>query len=232
MRLRRGPCLLASRAARRRSKPSPGGCAWLVFVVSIVLLAGACSDDGNAVGTPSTSEPSPTTSSAGTTRSSVSTTTTTRNPTSARSAMLAAFSTGTRAYEACVMDPPHCDRTAIDATYAGAARSNVLSYFGQLERDGLRGRFTASTYYTVIERVVVDAALTSGTLTVCGVDGGVIYDPRDPNNPNDDVIVNDRLESGCDTWTMKIISGSWKRAAVKNLVTWTGANRCPPPTAG
>ena len=55
-----------------------------------------------------------------------------------------------------------------------------------------------------------------------------MYDPRDPNNPNDDAIVNAELGSHRYKWTMVVEDGTWKRQSSQELEHKTGVNACPP----
>ncbi len=142
--------------------------------------------------------------------------------------MVAEFDAGSRAYQRCMIAPSHCDGRALDATYDGAALANVRTFVSRLRVQHLRVRYpSASSYYGVVSAAAVNGDARTGTVTVCGVDGGVLYDQRDPANPDDDVVVNDELTSSRDIWSMRLIGGRWKRVGFRNLSTWNGVNRCP-----
>ena len=102
------------------------------------------------------------------------------------------------------------------------------TFVSRLRAQHLRVRYpSASSYYGVVSAAAVNGDARTGTVTVCGVDGGVLYDQRDPANPDDDVVVNDELTSSRDIWSMRLIDGRWKRVGFRNLSTWNGVNRCP-----
>jgi hypothetical protein len=145
-----------------------------------------------------------------------------------KSVMVAQFDAGSHAYQLCMVTPSHCDGQLLAATYDGAALANVTTFVSRLRTQHLRVRYpSASSYYGVVSAAAVSSDARTGEITVCGVDGGVLYDQRDPANQNDDVVVNDELISSRDLWSMRLVDGHWKRTAVRNLVTWTGVNRCP-----
>ena len=142
--------------------------------------------------------------------------------------MVAQFDAGSRAYQQCMVTPSHCDGRVLSATYNGAALANVRMFVSRLRAQHLRVRYpSTSSYYGIVSAAAVSGDARTGEITVCGVDGGVLYDQRDPANPADDVVVNDELISSRDLWSMRLIDGRWKRVAVRNLVTWTGVNGCP-----
>ena len=142
--------------------------------------------------------------------------------------MVAQFDAGSRAYQLCMVTPSHCDSRVLAATYDGAALANVTTFVSRLRTQHLRVRYpSASSYYGVVSAAAVNGDARTGTVTVCGVDGGVLYDQRDPANPDDDVVVNDELTSSRDIWSMRLIDGRWKRVGFRNLSTWNGVNRCP-----
>jgi hypothetical protein len=145
-----------------------------------------------------------------------------------RSAMVAQFDAGSHAYQLCMVTPSHCDSSVLAATYDGAALANVTTFVSRLRTQHLRVRYpSASSYYGVVSAAAVNGDARTGTVTVCGVDGGVLYDQRDPANPADDVVVNDELTSSRDVWSMRLVDGHWKRVGFRNLSTWNGVNRCP-----
>jgi hypothetical protein len=145
-----------------------------------------------------------------------------------KSVMVAQFDAGSRAYQHCMVTPSQCDSRVLAATYDGAALANVRTFVSRLRTQHLRVRYpSASSYYGVVSTATVNGDARTGEITLCGVDGGVLYDQRDPASHNDDVVVNDELISSRDVWSMRLLDGRWKRTAVRNLVTWTGVNRCP-----
>jgi len=146
----------------------------------------------------------------------------------AMAAMVAQFDAGSRAYQQCVMTPSHCDGRVLAAGYDGAALANVRTFVARLRAQQLRVRYpSADSYYGVVTAATVNADTTAGAVTVCGVDGGVLYDQRAPASHAGDVVVNDELISSRDVWSMRLIDGQWKRVTFRNLATWTGVNRCP-----
>ena len=143
--------------------------------------------------------------------------------------MLKAFANGNRAYQQCVVDAAKCSDQSLAATYDGDALKYVRKFVTRLRKENLRVRYpTADSYYGVVSDSSVNADGSTGSVTVCGVDGGVLYDQRDPSNPADDVVVNDQLNSSRDIWAMHFVNGQWKRTGFRNITTWTGVNRCPP----
>ncbi len=141
--------------------------------------------------------------------------------------MLAAFSAGNSAYQRCMVDPARCDTAALARTYAGSALANVRHFVARLRAAHLRVRYPGpDSYYGVVVTAIVNGA-GLGSVTECGVDGGVLYQPLDPANPADDVIVNDQLLSSRDVWAIRLIGGAWRRVSYRNVATWTGVNRCP-----
>ena len=206
-----------------------------VVALGAVLVAGCGSASTTKAQTP---RPDATTSTTGgnDTRPDPSTSSTSIDPSPStsiaavpRTAMLKAFATGNRAYQQCVIDPAKCSDRSLASTYDGDALTNLRKFIARLRKENLRVRYpTADSYYGVVSESSVTATGTTGSVTVCGVDGGVLYDQRDPARTDDDVIVNDQLNSSNDVWSMQLVDGRWKRTGFDNITTWTGVNRCPP----
>jgi hypothetical protein len=129
-------------------------------------------------------------------------------------------------------DPPNFNADTIRATYAsGEAQANVISALTDLQRQGFRYRPgpLGLDYYVVEDLKLLDGPpVTKAELFTCQVSDGVVYDPRDPNNPDDDAIVNAELGSHRYKWTMVVEDGTWKRLSSEELEHKTGVNVCPP----
>ena len=212
----------------------PGASLYALVLISALVMVAACgtgsrdasretaptSKHGSVPSVSSSRTPSEPTSAAASSRPSAA-----ADP---KSVMVAQFGAGSRAYQECMITPSHCDSPVLAATYDGAALANVRTFVSRLQAQHLRVRYpSASSYYGVVSAAVVNSDARTGQVTVCGVDGGVLYDERDPANHNDDVVVNDELISSRDVWAMRLIDGRWKRVGFRNLSTWNGVNRCP-----
>jgi hypothetical protein len=215
-----------------------------LVTIATILTAAACSDSG-ASGPTTTTSPPPTDAS---TTAPVTTPTTTSTPgapttTAApppstttlddvKKAVIAGYEKGYAAYNAALADPTNFDPTTIEATYAaGPARDNVIKSIDDFRRQGFRTKpGPQGLQYYVVEDVTLGNGppVTQAELTVCDVSDAVVYDPRDPNNPNDDAIVNNLLETYRWRWTMAIEDGAWERVKSEQLDYETGVNACPP----
>lgn len=141
--------------------------------------------------------------------------------------MVAQFDAGSRAYQRCMTMPSACDGRVLGADYDGAVLANVSRFVSRLAAAQLRVRYaSADSYYGIVTAATVNMDGNAGEVTVCGVDGGVLYDPHGPDHLGD-VIVNDELISSLDVWAMRLVDGRWKRIGLRNLATWTGVNQCP-----
>jgi hypothetical protein len=208
-------------------------------LTATILAAGACSNTGAAA--PTTSPPEPTTTAPSTTAAtSTSTTTTTTTPTVApatttledvKNQVIAGFDAGEKAYLAALADPASFDPTTIEAAYAaGKVRDNVISALTDFQRQGFRTEPgpQALQYYVVEGVTLLDGPpVTRARLSVCSVSDSVVYDPRDPSNPDDDAIVNAELVSRHRDWTMAVENGTWKRLESAETEKEVGENACP-----
>jgi hypothetical protein len=216
-----------------------------VVTVAVLIAVAACS---NSEASGPTTIPSPTGSStavpatpATTTSTSVAPTTvpTTTVPTPStttlddvKNAVIAGYDKGYQAYNAALADPEHFDPATITASYAaGTARDNVVKSIDDFRRQGFRTKpGPQGLQYYVVEDVNLGNGppVSQAELTVCDVSDTVVYDPRDPNNPNDDAIINNLLETYRWRWTMVVEDGVWKRLKSDQLDYKTGVNACPP----
>lgn len=133
-----------------------------------------------------------------------------------------------------MLDPSTFTNETAAAVYsAGPLRDSVVRNISELQRNGWRGRLGPKQLeYYVVEDVRLDGTPPSkAEITTCSVSDGVVYDPRDPANPNDDVTVNDALVSRRTVWQMTVDGGTWKRSAGTDTAKWDGENRCPPKPA-
>jgi hypothetical protein len=218
----------------------------LALVTIAALLAAACSDRGASGPTPTTPPPTESSTTLPATRATTSSTTalpatapTTTAPTPStttlddvKKAVIAGYDKGYQAYNAALGDPDHFDPATIRASYAaGIARENVVKSIDDFRRQGFRTKpGPHGLQYYVVEGITLGDGppVTQAELTVCDVSDTVVYDPRDPNNPNDDAIVNNLLETYRWRWTMVVEDGVWKRLTSDQLDYQTGVNACPP----
>lgn len=76
------------------------------------------------------------------------------------------------------------------------------------------------------ESVIIAPSATEATVRVCDIDADILYTPgAGPNGQ--DVIYNDTVGADRSDWTLKLDSGRWKVAEVRNLQHWNAAT-CPP----
>jgi hypothetical protein len=210
-------------------------------LTATILAAAACSNMGAAA--PSTGPPDPTTTVPSTTAAtSTSTTTATTIPTmvapptttlkDVKNQVIAGFDAGENAYLAALAEPTNFDQATVEASYAaGKVRDNVISALTDFRRQGFRYRPGPQglDYYVVEDINLLDGPpVTRAELFTCQVSDGVVYDPRDPNNPDDDAIVNAELGSHRFKWTMVLEDGVWKRLSSDELEHKRGVNACPP----
>jgi hypothetical protein len=215
-----------------------------LVTIATILTAAACSDSG-ASGPTTTTSPPPTDGSTTvpvttptTTSTSAAPTTTAAPPPSTttledvKKAVVAGFDAGEKAYFAALADPSHFNPDTIRATYAaGEAQTNVIAALTDFQHQGFRYRPGPQglDYYVVEDLKLGNGPpVTTADLFTCQVSDGVVYDPRDPNNPNDDAIVNAELGSHRYQWTMVVEDGTWKRLSSQELEHKTGVNACPP----
>ena len=216
-----------------------------LVTLATLLAAAACSDSG-ASGPTTTSSPRAssttvlaTTATTSTTSVAPTTALTTTVPTPStttlddvKKAVIAGYDKGYQAYNAALADPDHFDPATITASYAaGTARDNVVKSIDDFRRQGFRTkRGPQGLQYYVVEDVTLGNGppVTQAELTVCDVSDTVVYDPRDPNNPNDDAIINNLLETYRWRWTMVVEDGVWRRLKSDQLDYKTGVNACPP----
>jgi hypothetical protein len=146
--------------------------------------------------------------------------------------VIAGFDAGEKAYFAALADPSNFNPDTIRATYAaGEAQTNVIAALTDFQRQGFRYRPGPQglDYYVVEDlKLGTGPPVATADLFTCQVSDGVVYDPRDPNNPNDDAIVNAELGSHRYKWTMVVEDGTWKRQSSQELEHKTGVNACPP----
>jgi hypothetical protein len=216
-----------------------------LVTLATLLAAAACSNSG-ASGPTTTSLPTgssttvlattATTSSTSVARTTAPTTTvpppSTTTLDDVKKAVIAGFDAGEKAYFAALADPSDFNPDTIRATYAaGQAQTNVISALTDFQRQGFRYRPGPQglDYYVVEDlKLGIGPPVTTADLFTCQVSDGVVYDPRDPNNPNDDAIVNAELGSHRYKWTMVVEDGKWKRLSSQELEHKTGVNACPP----
>lgn len=212
-----------------------------LVTIATVLAAAACSDSG-AAGPTTTTPPTkagttvPVMTPTTTSTSAAPTTTAAQPPSTTtlddvKKAVLAGFDAGEKAYLAALAEPGHFDPATIRATYSGQGAENVIRRLEEFRAAGWRTRpGPQNLQYYVVEDVTLGNGppVTGASLTVCNVSDGVVYDPRDPNNPNDDAIVNNLLETYKRRWTMVLEDGVWKRGDSEQLDYEAGVNACPP----
>jgi hypothetical protein len=213
-----------------------------LVTIATILTAAACSDSG-ASGPTTTATPPPTDASTTvpvttptTTSTSAAPTTITAPPPSTttldnvKKAVIAGYEKGYEAYNAALADPANFNPDTIHATYAGSAADTVIKRLEDFKTAGWRTRPGPQglQYYIVEDATLGNGPpVTEASLTVCDVSDTIVYDPRDPNNPNDDAIVNSLLETYRWRWTMILDGTSWKRAKSEQLDYETGVNGCP-----
>jgi len=207
----------------------------VVVLVIVGAVASGCSSSDPQASRSTTSTAPPTTTTGGTTTSTAgpsSSTTPTTTVDDVKAEVVAGFDAAFKAYLAGVYDPAHLDRASIEATYAaGPLRDTTLQDLQRLATNGWMGRPTPENQeYYVVESVEVAAGSppTRAVLKDCQVSDSVIFVPNDPANPNDDIIVNNQIESFEIQWDMVLEDGRWKRLQDQNLNRWEGKNGCPP----
>src|SRR5438093_75524 len=102
--------------------------------------------------------------------------------------------------------------------FAVSERQAAADVAARLRQRRLRVRYPSrDRCFGVVVSATVGPALDSASVTECGVDGGVLFQPIDGDS--DGVIVNDQLVSSRDVWSMRLLDGAWKRVSYRNLVT-------------
>ncbi len=150
-------------------------------------------------------------------------TTTTPDP---RSALLADFDATLRAYNDCLEAPEHCDVGRIAAP-GSSSMQHLTNWFARLARNGIKGRPSPEDYRVILATAIAPDRRTA-TIETCIVDAAVLYDPRGNDDPSDDVILNDALESDHTHWSLALAGGHWRRTDAKILDEAHGRNQCPP----
>ena len=217
----------------------------LALVTLATLLAVAACSDSGASGPTTTSSPTgssttvpattATTSSTSVAPTTAPTTTVPKPSTTTlddvKKAVIAGFDAGEKAYLAALADPSNFDPATIRATYSGQGAETVIRRLEDFKAAGWRTKpGPQNLQYYVVEDITLGNGppVTQASLTVCNVSDGVVYDPRDPNNPNDDAIINNLLETYKRRWSMVLEAGAWKRGDSEQLDYQSGVNACPP----
>jgi hypothetical protein len=211
-----------------------------VLCLMAVLLASACSDDGNTA-SPSTSDgvPSTTTSAVVTTTTSTTTVPNTSSspvprPTSSTVPPVVATEATAResvdraiaSFRECLAALPACDVTTLAGTRAGTMlqrnteRIQEWNAAGYALRRGERFRY-------VIEAVEVAPDLRQATVTVCSADGSQLVLPgAGPGGA--DVIIDDSFTSGREAWDVRLdADGVWRVHAAPAIGPTEASDVCP-----
>jgi hypothetical protein len=101
-----------------------------------------------------------------------------------------------------------------------AARMKNLAADGFAGRKGPKG-------YQVIEDVKLSADGSSGAVTICTFDDGVLYDTRLKDAGGAAVIVNDEVVSRRTVTHWVHHANVWRQTVADEITSWHGANHCP-----
>lgn len=203
-----------------------------LLVVALATAAAACSGGGDGatpVESTSTVMPAPTTTVAAETSTSSSSPTTTVAPPppttleDLETQIRADFDATIEARQRCGRDPARCDVQAI--TVAGSEYEAFLSDLMQKRvENGLATRGIGEYRYRV-DAVDVHSP-TEASLTACAFDTVVLFDIRDPNNPEDDVVFDESAVGAITTWKLALEEGSWQWVSASVVSESIGQDIC------
>lgn len=149
---------------------------------------------------------------------------TTLDPAALEDQIRADFERTYRAYLECVFVPPNCAYG--DVNYPGSPLDVALRRtMEEFLANGLKARRQSGPIYYEIRSIEL---MSSGMVRVeaCMVDGGVVYEERDPATSDDDVIWNDALSSTVSSWTMRAEQSRWLLHSVAQLAIYPEVEGC------
>jgi hypothetical protein len=138
---------------------------------------------------------------------------TTLDPAALDAQIRADFERTMNLYYECVYEPETCAFDDINAE--GSPIAVVLrDAVDELVKNGFRGRRDSGPLsFTVNQVTIVDSE--TALVDACVVDGAVLYEVGNPDDPVDDIVVNDSLTAADTTWTFVRIGERWLRYEVQ-----------------
>jgi hypothetical protein len=209
------------------------------FVAGFLVLAGVAACGGSSAEASPLASTVPVTTAAATTTTVAPTTSTTVAPTTTvvpsttvdpKAKVLADYAATQRALDRCFASLPVC-HLGLVAAEGSPARQNLQKFVDRLLRNGLRVAVKPDITYFVVESVKLNDQQTA-TIQTCAYDADVIYDPRDPADPNDDAVVDDRRATVRTRWLVRLEGGVFKQAEADVLSEEVGESKCPARPAG
>jgi hypothetical protein len=149
---------------------------------------------------------------------------TTLDPAALEQQIRADFERTWAGYNECVYEPTSCQFASVNVP--GGALDNALRQtVDELVINNLRaGRGSGPIGHRVEEVVVVSS--TESDLWVCLTDGAVLFDIQDPSNPDDDIVMNDAVNSYRNLYRMHLVGGRWLRDSGEQIQVFAGVSEC------
>lgn len=149
---------------------------------------------------------------------------TTLDPAALEDQIRADFGRTWAGYNDCGIAPDACDFRAVAVPGSEVDRT-LRSFVDDLLTNNLRvGRNSGPATVEVISVAVVDS--DTADVTACATDGLVLFDIADPANPDDDIVLNDAVNSYLGVWRMAEVDGQWLRVVILDLDRFAGQQTC------
>ena len=215
-------------------------------LVVLVVLAAGCSSGGAAdldLGTVAPS-PSPTEVVTTTTTSTVPSTeppvvtaapttvaetaatnppTTTTAPMSKEDQVRVDFEAARLARAQCTFDPGSCDYASI-AIPGSPMDMRTREVVADRTKQNVRGKPGAGDVLVRVESVGFEGE--SAFVTVCTYDTAILYDIADPQNPDDDIVINDNMDSYRVRWELQLSNDKWLLFTNEGIDELHGGDLC------
>jgi hypothetical protein len=134
------------------------------------------------------------------------------------------FRRGWEAFIDCAAFPSECDSTAIAKPGSDAALL-IEEEMASLARAGFRARLDTGPRELVFEETFLSGE-NQASITTCIIDGTWLVDPRNDDDPTNDIIVNDELNSYRTEWLLENVGGAWLRIAGKRIGVFPNQDFC------
>lgn len=126
---------------------------------------------------------------------------------------------------ACVGAPAACDPASV-AMRGTPAYERFSALISRYVAEGLVGRDIGASRYA-IESIRIGLDEASAVVVRCYVDGGVLVDPGSSPTGEDDIIIDDSVNSRRVESSILLTSDGWRRKDARLLDEWLGEDRCP-----
>jgi hypothetical protein len=124
----------------------------------------------------------------------------------------------------CLSEPESCEPTAV-AVEGSPFHTRFAQQVERYLRDGVRARSIGGVYY-VIESTELAADGRSARVVMCHVDGDLLVDPGPTPSPDDDIVIDDSVNTRILETDLTLTPAGWRRWERRILDEWRGEDRC------